>query len=350
MNPHATNHPITWFRKFQADGTLDLSPAFQRRPVWSDAQASYLIDSILSNLPVPEIFVRTVTSPTGETNLEVVDGQQRLRSIIRFYQNDLTLSGERVSADWRGDTWNALDQPTRDAFWSYKLVVRELEGASDIEVRDMFRRLNANMSNLNAQELRHSQLSGEFITLVESLADDPWWLERRIVTMPQVRRMLDVEFISELLVALVAGPLDKKQGLDEYYETYDDEFPDKEKWREQFLATRELTALLVDNSFGRWSGKTEFYSLFVAAGWIVGDNQAPEGDALVAARKRLARFREKADKAKSKAATKQFEAYVHAYADAATRASTDLSRRLTRSQVVKSLILGQKPRVSSASS
>ena len=45
MNPHATNHPISWFKKFEVDNSLDLSPKFQRRPVWSDTQASYLIDS-----------------------------------------------------------------------------------------------------------------------------------------------------------------------------------------------------------------------------------------------------------------------------------------------------------------
>ncbi len=348
MNPHATNHPISWFKKFEVDNSLDLSPKFQRRPVWSDTQASYLIDSILNDLPIPEIFVRTVTSAAGETRLEVVDGQQRLRSIIRFYQNDLTLAGDEVTAKWLGSFWESLEPTKREAFWAYKVVVRELEGASDTEVRDMFRRLNANMSNLNDQELRHSQFSGQLITLVEKLADDPWWLDHRIVTPGQLRRMLDVEFISELLIALVAGPLEKKEGLDEFYADYDDEFPDKEKWQQLFLATRDLTAKLVGDSFGRWSGKTEYYSLFVAAGWLAFDGKVPHGSALTAAQRRLARFRSKADQAKARGNDKRFEKYVHAYADAATRASTDLARRLTRIHIVKSLIAGTRPSLEAA--
>ena len=185
MNPHATNHPISWFRKFVSAGSLDLSPVFQRRPVWSDAQSSYLIDSILNDLPIPEIFVRTKTSADGDTTVEVVDGQQRLRSIIKFFNNDLELTGKYVSSKWLGSTWDDLDPSVRKTFWSFKVVVRELETASDTEVRDMFRRLNANQSSLNLQELRHAQYTGEFITTVETIADESWWTVKKIVTPAQ---------------------------------------------------------------------------------------------------------------------------------------------------------------------
>lgn len=343
MNPNATNHPISWFKKFESDGNLDLSPRFQRRPVWTDAQASYLIDTVLNELPVPEIFVRTTTSPSGDSKLEIVDGQQRLRSLIRFYKNDLSLEGDDVAPNWVGSNWESLNPAQMEAFWSFKLVVRELEGASDIEVRDMFRRLNANMSNLNDQELRHAQYSGEFLKCVEQLADDPWWLEHRIVTPSQVRRMLDVEFISELLVALIAGPLEKKEGIEAFYADYDDEFPDKDKWHRKFLSARTLTEQLVGSSFGKWSGKTEYYSLFVASAWAQSDGKAPKGSALESAKLRLSRFRTKADQAKSRGNGRQFAEYIHAYADAATRASTDLARRIARINIVQSLIEGRAP-------
>src|SRR5688572_19768809 len=130
MNPHATNHPISYFRTFHMGDALDLSPAFQRNPVWTDAQASYLIDSILNNLPFPEVYVRSKTDKHGDTKLEVVDGQQRLRSIIKFYSNQLELEGENVSERWQGWSWNDLNQSQKEAFWAYKVVVRELEGAT----------------------------------------------------------------------------------------------------------------------------------------------------------------------------------------------------------------------------
>lgn len=340
MNPLATNHPISYFRKFHREGLLDLSPQFQRNPVWSDVQASYLIDSVLNELPFPEIYVRSIVSPNGDTKLEVVDGQQRLRSIIRFYTNDLQLSGENVTERWQGISWEKLPDDKREQFWSYKVVVRELEGASDAEVRDMFRRLNANQSAANAQELRHAQYKGEFIHCVEAIADDPWWLENKIVTPAQVRRMLDVEYVSELLVGIMSGPLDKKIGLDEYYADYEEEFPERDLWEFVFDNSRSLSSKLVGGDFGRWKSKTEFYSLFIATARCVLENNVPRSRKLSEAVKRLAVFREKADQAKRRDNRRRYEDYVHEYAEAVTRASTDLSRRQRRIEIVQSIILG----------
>ena len=343
MNPSATNHPLAWFRKFHSDGALDLSPKFQRKPVWSDSQASYLVDSILNDLPIPEVFLRTITSAAGETQVEVVDGQQRLRSIIRFFSNDLELEGDDVTARWHGCTWEKLTSEERERFWSYKLVVRELEVASDADVRDMFRRLNANQSSLNDQELRHAQYSGCFIKLVEDLADEPWWLVNRIVTPAQARRMLDVEFVSELLIGMVSGPLDKKAGLDQFYIDYDDQLPDEDRWRRAFRRTRDLAEAVIDGNLTGWRSKTEYYSLFLACGRLVYDRKVPRGAAVVGARTRLKVFRAKADKAKQKDNRESLPRYITDYAEAVTRASTDLGRRLYRIAVVEALLTGVTP-------
>ena len=343
MIPHATNHPISYFYKYHQGKALDLSPQFQRKAVWTDEQASYLIDTILNELPFPEVYVRSRTDESGETTLEVVDGQQRLRSIILFYTNRLVLGGENVTEQWRGTSWSKLSKEKREEFWAYKIVVRELEGASDAEVRDMFRRLNANQSNLNAQELRHSQFKGEFIQTVEQIADDPWWLENRIVTPTQVRRMLDVEYITELLIGMIAGPLDKKVGLDDYYVDYEEEFPDREPWTDLFKTTRDLTVKLVGGNLRGWTSKTEYYSLFLAVGRVVYDEEIPKGKALSRAISRLSTFRARADQAKRRDNKENFAGYVHDYVDAVSRASTDLARRERRIDIVYSLIRGVRP-------
>lgn len=252
----------------------------------------------------------------------------------------MQLDGDDVTERWLGTSWSNLSPDEREAFWSYKIVVRELEGASDSEVRDMFRRLNANQSSLNAQELRHSQYKGEFIHTVEQLAIDPWWLENKIVTPAQVRRMLDVEFVSELLIGLISGPLDKKIGIDEYYVDYEEEFPDNENWVEHFMDTRKLSNRLVGGNFGSWKSKTEYYSLFLAAGRCIYDDKIPTKRAFSNAVKRLSSFREKVDKAKRRDNKQRFETFVHDYVEAATRASTDLARRERRIEIIHSLICG----------
>ena len=270
MKASATNQKISWFHREEAAGTLDLSPAFQRRPVWTEEQASYLIDSILNSLPFPEIYIRTISSPSGATNHQVVDGQQRIRAILDFVKNDLELFGDDVSPKYIGKRFEDLTDAEKTGFWGYEVVVRDLSGASDGDIRDLFRRLNIHSVVLNDQELRHAKYKGEFIKTVESLADDEWWIDMRIVNLRQVRRMEDVEFVAELLIGLMAGPQDKKKSLEGYFENYEAEFPEKTKWVAQFRKTIDLIAnVLPETEIKAWRGKRDFYTLFLAFGQML---------------------------------------------------------------------------------
>lgn len=337
MDSSATNQKITWFKKEEAAGTLDLRPTFQRRPVWTEEQASYLIDTILSGLPIPEIYIRSSSSPTGETTYEVVDGQQRIRSILLFASNDLELSGEDVSPKWLGKRFEDLPDREKTAFWDYKIVVRDVSGASDIEIRDLFKRLNIHSVVLNDQELRHAKYSGQFIRTMESLADDEWWLDNRIVNVRQIRRMEDVEFISELFIGMIAGPQDKKGTLDEYYSNFEASMPKKSEWVAKFEATLDLIKdTLSEAAIRSWSGKSDFYTLFLATSALLAGKVSAVQKRAVATE--LGQFRKQVDQAKRKDNTKKFAAEIHEYADAVTRAATDLGRRELRLRILEGRI------------
>src|SRR5947209_14067410 len=75
---------ISWFRQHYIDGRLELRPPFQRKPVWTDKQRCALIESILMDIPVPEVYVQATQSADGTDEFGVVDGQQRLRTILQF--------------------------------------------------------------------------------------------------------------------------------------------------------------------------------------------------------------------------------------------------------------------------
>jgi hypothetical protein len=334
MDSSATNQKITWFRKEEAAGTLDLSPNFQRRPVWTEEQASFLIDTILSGLPIPEIYIRSSSTPKGETKYEVVDGQQRIRAVLLFGSNDLELTGEEISARWIGKTFENLSDTEKTTFWDYKIVVRDVSGASDLEIRDLFKRLNIHSVVLNDQELRHARFSGRFIKAMEALADDEWWLDSRIVNVRQIRRMEDVEFISELFVGLIAGPQDKKKSLDEYYANYDGLMPLESEWVQEFEATRDLIiSLLSPEEIRTWGGKSDFYTLFLTMASLTKRKlTANERKAIKA---ELSTFRKQVDQAKKKDNEKTFVKDVHDYAEAVTRAATDLGRRETRVRILE---------------
>jgi uncharacterized protein with ParB-like and HNH nuclease domain len=85
-----TQYRVSDFLSWQREGTLQLNPNFQRRPVWKKGAKSYLIDTILRGLPVPIIFLRDKHTDlkTLKSARDVVDGQQRIRTILSFVDPD----------------------------------------------------------------------------------------------------------------------------------------------------------------------------------------------------------------------------------------------------------------------
>ena len=79
-----------------------------------------------------------------------------------------------------------------------------------------------------------------------------------------IRRMLDVEFISEIAIAALHGFQNKKQNLDKFYKIYEDEFEQEKELENSFDAiANEITKLLPDIHKTRWYKKTDFYTLFL---------------------------------------------------------------------------------------
>src|SRR6266566_5280740 len=75
---------ISWFQDHYKARRLELRPPFQRKPVWTAKQRSFLIESILLNVPIPEVYVQVSQAEDGSEEFGVVDGQQRLRTILQF--------------------------------------------------------------------------------------------------------------------------------------------------------------------------------------------------------------------------------------------------------------------------
>ena len=81
------------FVEWDKNNQLVLNPAFQRRSVWSDKAKSYLMDTILRGKPIPKFFIRqTINVSTKSSIREVVDGQQRLRTILSFIKDGFVVS------------------------------------------------------------------------------------------------------------------------------------------------------------------------------------------------------------------------------------------------------------------
>ena len=275
----STMQTISWFKTEHIKESLVIKPPYQRKPVWTARQKCYFIESILRGLPIPEIFVQLSTTPEGDSNYGVVDGQQRIRTVLQFIgvdrdpqeqeYNKFVLDKLPAASPWRGKAFAELDEDTRKRFYEYKFAVRYLKEENESAIRDMFVRLNKFLTPLNPQELRHALYSGPFVRLVEKLADDDYWTQNTIVSPANIRRMKDLEFVSNLLIGVMHGPQGgESRVVDDYYakyEDYDDEFPGQKRAKELFFQTlsavKELLPSIKDT---RWANMTDFYTLFVA--------------------------------------------------------------------------------------
>jgi len=216
---------------------------------------------------MPKVFVQAVIR-SENTYRVVIDGQQRIKAILSFLNGDLKL-GKPYTGEFENLTFDQLPSNIREEFLSYKIDINEIRNAPDDVVRDIYSRVNKYTVALNKQELRRADFPGEFLKLSEELAREPFFDEARVFTVANSRRMGDVEFVSELLALLLEGPQEKRERLDDFYQTYmewDSEKRDSVKNRfvgvlEDFRAIFQEYLNLAKSRFRQ---KADFYSLFAA--------------------------------------------------------------------------------------
>lgn len=264
---HTTHRTVTWFNKAFGADDLVLSPPYQRNAVWTDSQKSFLLDTILSALPIPELYMQDRGDETGEEKHIVVDGQQRIRAVLDFIQGNYKLSGDDVARKWRGLSFNDLSTDDKKAIFAYKFVVRILPpDLQEDDIRRVFARINKNTVTLNDQELRNATYWGPFIKTIQRIGDDdPYWAESGLFSATDHRRMLDHEFISELAIAYLHGPQNKKDKLDTYYLLYEESFDDQDDMISAFkTVTSEISRVMPRILGTRWRKKSDFYTMFLA--------------------------------------------------------------------------------------
>lgn len=340
MKFNSTEHPLTWFRDEYRKGTLDIRPPYQRAPIWADRQKNALIESILLGLPIPEVYIQQTVDENGETTHAIVDGQQRVRTVLQYIgvdadeddQNDFALDRLPSGSVWLGQTFSELSAKDRQNFWRYRLSVRELETDNEGEVRDMFKRLNKYTVPLKPQELRNATYVGPFAALATSIADaSEYWAENSIVSTQSIRRMGDIEFVAELLIGTMHGPQGgRAAAIDEYYaqyEDFDDEFPEQRSTRRRFSTTLGLIhRIFPEIRKVRWRNKTDFYSLFVALAYLIREEGLKSSGKTRALRDSLTTFAEYVELRQADEGAK-VPSEVQRYVRSLTRGANDKARR-----------------------
>lgn len=182
-------------------------PGFQRNYVWSITQASKLIESFLLGLPVPAIFLYT----DEDGVLNVIDGQQRLLSIVYFFagyfgeetggkKTIFKLLGLNEKSPYNNVTYKTLETINPTAYNRLNdavlraFVIKQIHPDDNTSIYHIFERLNSGGVQLQGQEIRHCIYHGKFNDLLIKINLNKNWRKIFGAKVPNKRKR-DVELI-----------------------------------------------------------------------------------------------------------------------------------------------------------
>lgn len=233
------------------DKSLILNPKYQRRFIWKLSDQKTLISSIFSGYAIPNIFLHS----KGK-KFEVVDGQQRLRTILGFYKK-LFKNDENEEYD---------EKKMSKVFKSYQLpvtVIEKIENSESIE--EFYSLVNSSGIHLNRPELKKAEyFDTNFLKLINELCGLEEFSSLNLFTDATTRRMNDIDFVSELVTLMILGITDKKQSVDKLFDKDINQI-EYEKYKKQFKEViKEFKSF---NDYfpikgTRFKQRNDFYTLF----------------------------------------------------------------------------------------
>lgn len=265
--------PIKWLYDQLKAELLFVDNTFQRRYVWTHSNQVQLIESIIIGYPIPEIYVweRDTDPGSGETKHSIIDGQQRLGAIFDFLNDKYRLQTSHIDnkeADYKAKLFSELSDDQRSNFWKYPFAVRIVKNTvSRDEIVEMFLRLNKTNTTLNPQELRNAEFEGQFIKLSQEISDNPFWNHYGLFNQYDIRRMLDIQFASSILVFFRFGFDEEitQASINRAYDTFNEVYADYENDKQLFYHLLKFADILFEkypDSMHLFQKKVHLYTLF----------------------------------------------------------------------------------------
>ena len=241
-----SSYDVSWFIDMKNGGQLELEPPYQRHSVWGLKDKRYFLDTVFRGFLCPPIYLHKTIS-NGRSLYAVVDGKQRIESVLAFYDNKLSLPADFGNDRLDGKKWKDIkeDPELVERFMNYSFPIELIKNISC--VKEIFDRLNRNSKTLNQQELRHAKYSGWFITFAEQEVESEVWATCRVWTKGNAKRMKDVQTISELMILAIDGAVNgfDQERIDAAYALYDSpiDFEEENEWHLPSLDVEEFKTL-----------------------------------------------------------------------------------------------------------
>ncbi len=237
---------------------LILQPEFQRKLVWNDKHKELFIDTILKGFPFPEIYIAQsgIDLETLQSQQVVVDGQQRLSSIVNYIEGAIPCKTITF--------FSQLTKEEKENFLNYDIVIRDLKNADANTIKEIFRRINQTKYNLSSIEIHNALYDGEFISTGKEILN---YFDNETIPVfndTDISRMGDLYYILLLMATYEEGGYYSENSLTEkYIKEYDNVYDHKDYVKGIFF---DLLKKIID--FGlepssMWFRKSNFFTLFI---------------------------------------------------------------------------------------
>lgn len=233
---------------------IDLNPSYQRNFIWSPLNQRELIDTILKGYPLPSFFFYLKSN----NSYEMVDGQQRTKTIYRFIKGEISSSGTFNKVKFEG--------VEKEKFLNYKIPVVVINhlGAND-SLKEFYVLINKKGIHLNTPEMNKSEFyDTNFLKLANDLLSYQNFINLDLFTEAVSKRMNDRAFVEELLGYLLMGFKDKKKSVEEAFKSdiTNEEYQMLDKAFKRVIDKVYELNKIKPISETRYKQKNDFYTLF----------------------------------------------------------------------------------------
>lgn len=192
LNTMAYDYSIEYLYNLIKKGKIILEVPFQRNHIWKNDKASLLIESIIMNVPIPPLYF----AEEEDGRWLVLDGLQRLYSIMNYYDNEFPLSKLEVLEELQKMKYKDLPPKAKSLLNDGLLRVNIIKKDSHRDIKyDIFMRLNRGAVTLNYQELRNCLYRGNLNDAAKELCQENKDFLKMLKQKNPHKRYLDVEFI-----------------------------------------------------------------------------------------------------------------------------------------------------------
>jgi hypothetical protein len=232
---------------------VNLNPEYQRNFIWSAGDQNDLIDTIIKGYPLPNFFMYE----DDNGNLEMVDGQQRSKTIYRFIKGLITSSKKTGKLTFSNCNPQLIE---------YRLpfiVLSNLD--TNDSLKDFYVLINKKGKNLNVPEVNKSEyFETNFLKLANNVLDYQNLINLNLFTLAARKRMNDRAYIEEILGYLKMGIKDKKSSVEHLFQN-DISDNELEEIQTNFYRVIDKIEMLNDSyriDKTRYKQKNDFYTLF----------------------------------------------------------------------------------------